>query len=76
MLHQTCPLHHGVDQRSTDSAITVGERVDGLELGMGQRCLGKGRRGRLSCESEQVLHERFELIRFNPHVVGTGRAQR
>ena len=34
--------HDGVDQRSADAPVAVGERVDGLELGMCDRRLDEG----------------------------------
>lgn len=56
MLRDTATAEHGIDQRTTDTAVAVRERVDRLELRVRQRGRRHGREVGSVAERDEVMH--------------------
>lgn len=51
-----------MDEGSTDPAVAIREGMDGLELGVGQNSLCRGRRGIGIAERTQILEQRRHML--------------
>jgi hypothetical protein len=67
---------HGVQERARSAAVAVGERVDGLELDVGQRSVGEGRQVVAVHETHEISHQSGHLGGGRWHVVRVTRVER
>jgi hypothetical protein len=51
-------MKDGMDQCPADAAVTVGERMNGLELSVGDRCLHQRTQVVTGHESNHIVHRR------------------
>lgn len=58
---------HAVKQRTTCTAVTIRERVDGLELSMRDRCVSKHRDVDALAELNEISHQRWHPVMVGRH---------